>query len=315
MEKIRRLFKKVKGKELIVQYLKTHVFLHFVIQVLTQGLSRKSLEIVRLSVNNRILCKLRKKYKKFIAEFKESQNTELIRQKGDKVWICWLQGMESAPEMVKKCYLSLKENIKGKEIIVLTEENYRHYIQFPDYIQEKIDNGIITKTHMSDLMRLELLLKYGGTWIDATVYCSGNDYPEYLFDSELFMFQTLKPGLDGECARISSWFMTSATNHPILLLTRALLYEYWKKHNYLKDYFLLHDFMEIAIENYPEEWNKVVPFSNSIPHILLLRLFEPYDESIWKSVKEMTRFHKLSYKFENNEFELEGTYYKEIIDK
>ena len=315
MEKIRRLFKKVKGKELIIQYLKTHVFLHFVIQVLTQGLSKKSLEIVRLYVNNRILCKLRKKYRKFVAEYKESQKTELIRQKSDKVWICWLQGMESAPEMVKKCYLSLKENIKGKEIIVLTEENYRQYVQFPKYIQEKIDNGIITKTHMSDLMRLELLIKYGGTWIDATVFCSGNDYPEYLFESDLFMFQTLKPGLDGECARISSWFMTSTTNHPILLLTRALLYEYWKKHNYLKDYFLLHDFMEIAIENYPEEWNKVVPFSNSIPHILLLRLFEPYDENIWKNVKEMTRFHKLSYKFENNEFEHEKTYYKEIFDK
>ena len=35
-----------------------------------------------------------------------------------------------------------------------------------------IDSGQITKTHLSDLLRLELLIRYGGTWIDATVFCT-----------------------------------------------------------------------------------------------------------------------------------------------
>ena len=315
MKKLVELFHKINGKELIVQYMRAHVFLFFCIQVIVQGLSRKSLEIVRLSVSNKILCKLRKKYNRFVVEYKNNHINDTKCEKGNRVWICWLQGIENAPNIVKECYLSLVENIKNREIIVLTEENYHDYVQFPEYIQNLIDDGVISKTHMSDLLRVELLIQYGGTWIDATVYCSGNDYQEYMFDSELFMFQTLKPGSDGASTRISSWFMTAYSNNPILLLTRALIYEYWKENKYQVDYFLLHDFLEIAIENYPVEWNKVVPFSNSIPHILLLRMFEEYDENIWNNIKKMTSFHKLSYKFDDENFIRKNTYYSRIIRK
>ena len=39
--------------------------------------------------------------------------------------------------------------------------------------------------------------------------------------------------------------MTACTNHPILLLTRALLYRYWEKRNAMVDYFLIHDFFQL----------------------------------------------------------------------
>jgi len=79
------------------------------------------------------------------------------------------------------------------------------------------------------------------------------------------------------------------------------------------DYFLLHDFFQLAIEAYWEEWEKVIPFSNSVPHILLLRMFETYDEDVWNAVKEMTSFHKLSYKFDKRKIEYKDTYYDRII--
>lgn len=313
MKKILQLYKKVGGKKIIKQYVNAHVLFLVIIEALIIGFSKKSLEIVRLVANNRVLKKLRRKYKKFIQAYLTEQNIELEHIQSNKVWICWLQGMENAPNIVKKCYKSVQDNLNGKEIVLITDENYNQYVTFPKYIQEKIDRGIISKTHFSDLLRLELLIKYGGTWIDATVFCSGNNYPEYIFNSELFVFQTLKPGLDGHATRISSWFMSAYTNHPILLLTRALLYEYWKNKNNLIDYFLLHDFFELAIENYPEEWKKVIPFSSSTPHILLLRLFEEYDESIWRNIKDMTCIHKLSYKFDEENIKKENTYFKKII--
>ena len=37
----------------------------------------------------------------------------------------------------------------------------------------------------TDLMRFALLEHYGGTWIDATVYLSG-DIPEIVLNAELF---------------------------------------------------------------------------------------------------------------------------------
>ena len=40
---------------------------------------------------------------------------------------------------------------------------------------EKHKNNIIDNTHFSDLLRLELLIKYGGTWIDASVLITKYD--------------------------------------------------------------------------------------------------------------------------------------------
>lgn len=316
LNKFVQLFKKVNGLNVLKQYAKSHVLIFALIQTLLNGFSKKSLEIVRLSVNNKILKKFRNKYKSFIHNYvKETDINQLKQTKSDYVWFCWLQGIQQAPKLVQKCYESLQTNLVGKNIVLLTEDNYRQYVTFPKHVQDKIDSGVITKTHFSDLLRLELLINHGGTWIDATVYCSGNQYPSFMFDSDLFMFQNLKPGLDGHATRISSWFMSSCTNHPILLLTRALLYKYWETNNSLVDYFLLHDFLELAIEAYPQLWNKVIPFSNATPHILLLRLFENYDDLLWSNLKSQCAIHKLTYKFDSSQTQKEGTYYDEIFNK
>ena len=69
----------------------------------------------------------------------------------------------------------------------------------------------------------------------------------------------------------------------------------------------------MAIEAYPEEWKKVVSFSNSIPHIFLLRLFDKYDENVWSAVSQMSNFHKLLYKFNAEQTQKQGTYYDVIL--
>ena len=167
---------------------------------------------------------------------------------------------------------------------------------------------------MTDLLRLELLIRYGGMWMDATVFCSGKEIPDYYFDSDLFFYQCLKPGRDGHAIYISSWLISAKTNNKILMAVRHLCYEYWKENNNMMDYFLLHSFFSIVLDYYPEEWRQIVPRDNATPHILLLRLFEQYDERVWESVKAQNCFHKLTYKFTQKEEALEGTYYRKLFD-
>lgn len=81
------------------------------------------------------------------------------------------------------------------------------------------------------------------------------------------------------------------------------------------DYFLFHYFFQLAVEAYPEFWKQVIPFSNATPHILLLRLFEPYDAKTWEAVKSICCFHKLSYKYEESKKERKGTYYDVLFQK
>ena len=310
MEKFRKIFSKVNGKEQLKQYAKAHVLLFTLMITALLGVSKKALEIVRLAINNRIYTKLRKKNQKFIAEYKKNNDfTQKPHRHSNTIWTIWLQGMENAPYIVQKCYESMCKNLSDKEIVVITEDNYQRYVNFPDYIVEKYKTGHISKVHFSDLLRVELMATHGGTWLDGTVYCSESPKQKYILDSDLFLFQHLKPGLDGHCTAISSWLITASTNNPIIMLTRALLHNYWETHDYAIDYFILHYFFQMSIEAYPEEWNKVVPFNNSTPHILLLRLFEPYDGKTWESVKEQTPFHKLSYKFDKKNIDIKGTYY------
>lgn len=316
MNELKKIYHKVGGTEILKRYWKAGILGFVLIEAMILGFSRKSLEILRLAAEHRILCKLKRKNNRFIRNYREENElkiAELSKERSKKVWVCWLQGIENAPEIVQICYRSLLECLPDREIVVITRENYQEYITFPENIQKKFDQGIITNTHFSDLLRMELLLNYGGTWIDATVLCTSKKVPEYLLDSDLFFYQTLKPGRDGHAVVMSSWFITACTNNPILLLTRALIYHYWDNHDFMIDYFLFHDFFQIALEQYPDDWNRVVPVSNEHPHILLLRFFEKYDEKIWNCVKEMTCFHKLSYKFSEEQLSMKNTYYKALI--
>lgn len=306
------IYKKVDGTKVLKQYHKAGVLFYALFHTMSLGFSQKSLEIVRLAIQNKIKSKLKRKYAYVAKEFKENEK-KLIHQQSNKVWVCWLQGIENAPLIVKRCYDSLQKYLKDKEIILITEDNYRDYVEFPGFILEKYKKGIISKTHFSDLLRLELLIKYGGTWIDATVLCTGNDMPDYILNSDLFVYQMLKPGKNGHSITISSWLMTACTNNNILMLTRKFLYEYWSKNNTMVDYFLLHMFFCIACEYYPEEQKKIPKVCNSIPHILLLELFDDYNEEFFNHVKKMTCFHKLNYKFDEAAFSKKGTYFDVVV--
>lgn len=312
---IKETFQKQGGMKLLKQYFKSGALLTAVNQLLVLGRSRTALEILRLSAQLRTKQRLEKRYGDRLWEFDKYYDKLLPHRRSDKVWFCWFQGLKNAPGLVQRCYRSLKDNLYDKEIILITAENMMEYVELPDFILEKWRAGIITHTHMTDLLRLELLIRHGGMWVDATVLCTGmsEEIPEYYFDSDLFLYQCLKPGRDGHSAYISSWLISAKTNNRILMAARYLCYAYWKEQKEMLDYFLLHDFMSIVLEYYAKDWMNIVPVDNAAPHILLLRLFDEYDERIWKAVKEQTPFHKLSYKLGEEKLKMKNTYYSKII--
>lgn len=103
--------------------------------------------------------------KQIKTELPKEQNCDVAEK---QVWICWLQGMENAPQIVRDCYASVCYWMKDWKITVITADNMNEYVQFPDYIVRKWKEGVISNTHLSDLLRLELLIRYGGLWIDST---------------------------------------------------------------------------------------------------------------------------------------------------
>ena len=303
--------KKINKKEILLTSLKNRTFFPLTMGTIFLGRDRKALELVRLIVRYKLMKKLRKENAPIIKEFLSTRKS-FEKKRSNKVWICWMQGLENAPELVQQCVSSIQENLPDRDIVLITEENYSQYVEFPEYIVEKYTKGIISSTHFSDLLRLELLTRYGGTWIDSTVYCTSSNIPDYMLDSNLFVFQGLKP-IDGHVMQISNWFITSETHNELLELTKHLLYKYWEKFDYVKDYFIFHLMFQLAIETYPEGWKEVFPASNTLSHILLLNLFDDFNQTWWDNLLLTTPFHKLTYKFDESETMKDGTYYKKIM--
>ena len=69
MKDLKDKFKRAGGVQILKQYAKAHVLGYAMLQAALNGTSQKSLEIVRLSVNNKVLGKLRKKYSDYIREY------------------------------------------------------------------------------------------------------------------------------------------------------------------------------------------------------------------------------------------------------
>ena len=213
-------------------------------------------------------------------------------QTSKTIFWCWFQGLENTPKLYLSCLNSIRKNCKDFNIIIINETNMNNYVEFPDYILEKYKKKYMTPTHLSDLLRLELLIKYGGTWIDASVLIS--KYEEKFYNNDLFFFQMKDEGCVG-----SSWFITSEKNSPILRTTRDLMYEYWKRNDSLYNYFLFHIFFKMACEKYEKDFKNIPFVSNSPPHALQSYLTQKYSESKYNELINQVSVHKLTIKIKN----------------
>ncbi len=269
----------------------------------------KNSNIRDLAYKNYCYKKMEKKYKNVIENYKPIQKE--MQKKSNYVWVCWLQGIENAPELVKSCIKTIKNNFKDKQVIVLTNENLKKYVELPDYIEKKRNKGMIPNALYSDLIRLRLLNKYGGLWCDATVFISGEVKKEF-WNMDLFVFKEVSLFQKEELPiRASNWLIYSTSNNNILLLTERLLYEYYKKEMYIKNYYIFHLFFSMATKKFEEEWKKIPTFPNVNNHLMQFELLNKYEEDRWKELINLTNFHKLNRRIETTD---KATIYYHIIN-
>lgn len=301
------LFSQKKHKEF---YVKAVSYIRFLLIKFWYGITFRETdsELKKVNKNWIIYSFLKCKYSGFLKKYKTIINTN--HEYSDYVWWCWFQGEENAPDIVKACLESVRRNMPDKKIIVITESNMWDYVSMPDFIKEKYKKGIISRTHFSDLLRLELLITYGGTWIDSTVLCTAE--PNYAFNTPLFAFKTNEKNDPATAAQ--NWFMSAEKNNPILCLTRDLLFQYWKTYNSTIHYFIFYFFMKLAAEKYNKEWNLIPFFSDVPPHIMQRELFTEYSKERMEQLKRMSDIHKLTYKFKkDSDIQKQNTIYKKII--
>ena len=296
--KYSKMFFRLGGFRLIRAFARVGI-LNSIVRTFLRGLmGGKTIGEIYCSIQPIIITTLRNKYYSLIQNsITMYYNTGLQRERSNYVWFCWLQGIDNAPKIVKSCNESLKRNLKGKEIRIIDNDNWKDYIQLPDFIVRRWKKGQITPAHFTDLIRLELLIQYGGTWIDGTVLCTGSDYTQTLLDTDLFLFQ-YKRSEEDQYAGISNWFITASTNNYVLMTLRDSLYAYWKEFDCIIDYFIFHRIFDMIAEICPKEIENM-PFSYSPnAHVLQRHLWEPFNQEKWDRLTSRVHFHKLTHKIE-----------------
>lgn len=284
-----------------------------------------TLGIMKTGYSNIELQALQIRYKKYNNLYEKYEDVlkkinypkdKMLSEPNKNVWVCWFQGMENAPEVVKICNKSLYKYMGDKEIHIITEKNMNEYVELPDYILEKWKKGIISYAHLSDILRTELLIKYGGMWVDATTLFT-EPVPEYVYRKPLFLLQYKT--LEDLSMKINSWFIYAQPNCRTLRVVRDLLYAYWKEENIIKEYFLWHHFVQMAFSKYKEDYENIDYVSEMMSHCLFYNLFKKYDEEYWKQIKRCSSIHKLSYyKFatpdEKIPKDIKDTFYEKLLD-
>ena len=258
---------------------------------------------------------LNKKYGPFFQnDLKENMCN---KSASNKVWVCWLQGVDSAPKPIQRCVESIQFHLKEHEIIIIDAQNYSQYVSLPDYIIEKWKRAVISNTHFSDILRLELLITHGGMWIDGDVFCTGGDYPSAMNDLPLFLFTNPLPSFPRAYQTdfaFSSWFISAKTNSVILTATRDFLYRYWYDMDFLTHYFLLHLTLSIVAKEYPNEWAQIPRELGVNATTLRGEKFNTFSKERWEQIKSLSCFHKLSYK-QPGDFLKKDTFWDILINR
>lgn len=188
--------------------------------------------------HNEILKYILKKYTYIIEKYQQEDETAENSRK-QNIWICWLQGEELAPQLVKNCIDSIRRHANNHEVILITIENYKDYIKIPNYILDKYQKGIISNAHFSDIIRMTLLRDYGGLWIDTTVFCT-KDIPNDVFDKVFFSCKS--PKVETNFISGLQWTSFVIGGKKNSLFYRYILdfyLEYWRNEDIIIDYLLI----------------------------------------------------------------------------
>ena len=260
-------------------------------------------------------------------EFLEKEFYEFIinyefntcNQKNSKIiWTLWMQGYENAPELVKSTIDSIRKfaELNNFQFILLEENTIEKYIVFPKLIKEKMDLGVIDYTKISDILRVSLLAKYGGTWVDATIYMKEE------FDSSLLLqnYYTIKTGgIEDYSPNISNnrWkgFFLSG-NSSLFSFTRDFFFEYYSRYDIAVDYLLIDYIFDMAYKYDEKIKNQMLELEKSNPNLFWLEshLGDKFDKKVWDNITETTKVFKTTYKLSGEIKSNKNNFYSKLID-
>ncbi|MFW8592248.1 capsular polysaccharide synthesis protein [Glaciecola sp. 2405UD65-10] len=231
----------------------------------------------------------------------------------NKVWYFWWDGVENMPAICNKCLESVKENVGEKNVNIIDKTNFTEFVSLSPTIKSKFEAGSIPIQQFSDILRVELLKKHGGLWLDATILLASD------LTNEMFgKLYTVKHGQTSEFVSNGAWSVFcigGRQNHPLFEFLSDSLNQYFEKYDSLIDYFLMDYLISLAYENIPcvKQDINALPVNNPDIYFLERNRATEYNEFTFKNVVQNTKLFKLNWRSNTNNLR-EHTYLSHVLN-
>lgn len=250
-----------------------------------------------------------------LAKYRDCKDESVKAGAGEKipVWCCWWQGEAQMPELVRLCHARLKQVLPGDkaELHLITLDNYKDYVDIPAHIIDKFERKVITMATMSDVLRFALLEKYGGYWLDATVFFTG-EIPEEYFSGR-FHCQRMVNNTElvrREACR-GNWCGFSMAGPKGSIVFRYMceaFSRWWAHYDTIIDYVLIDYLLWSGFKAVPAIHDIVdaVPDNNEDIFEMYQVLNQPYSPELLERLTKRNVMHKLTYKMDLTKVTPEG---------
>lgn len=233
-----------------------------------------------------------------IEKYKENDNTGIPIENAP-IWICWWTGEDIAPPLVQQCIRSIRKNSGNHPVNLVTEKTYADYLEVPDFMLDRLKNGEIGFAHFSDYLRVCLLERYGGLWLDATIFCAAN-IPEDYF--EIPVFTCKSSYVESRYLSNYQWVtfcLGGWSENTFYCFLKDAFELYWEKNKRAIDYLFFDHLIYLGKKYIPavKKFFETVPINNIHRDDLQAAMNAALPASeFWNVVHEETTLYKLSWR-------------------
>lgn len=245
--------------------------------------------------------------KSLVEAYQERPDESILPAAGEKIpiWCCWWQGEAQMPELVKMCHARLKQVIPADkaQLHLITLDNYREYVELPEHIIDKFQRKVITMTTMSDVLRFALLEKYGGYWLDATLFFTGEIPAEYFSGRFYCQRMVSNTNLVKREACRGNWCgfsMAGPKGSIVFRFMSEAFSRWWAHYDTIIDYVLIDYLLWTGFKHVPaiHEIIDGVPDNNEDIFEMYQVLNQPYSPELLERLTKRNVMHKLTYKMD-----------------
>ena len=193
-----------------------------------------------------------------------------------KFWLYWSQGINKIPYVTKEVIARIRKFYPECEVIIIDDNNINNYLHIDDNILKLYKQDKISIQTFSDIVRFNLLYKYGGVWVDSTL----------LFFERYPIFETIKDigfySLNVDCfeknyiwknvypIKYTTFFLATCKGNQCMEACVNFYNCYYKKYNHAIDYFM-NDYILILCMKYHlnNDCLNKIPFNAGNPFALV----------------------------------------------